>query len=48
MDDDGEERTKSKTMLRYFGLSISGDVAPLTEVGEDWRKSKSGVETNSC
>lgn len=33
LDDDGEERTKSKVMLRYFGLSISEETAPLTEVG---------------
>lgn len=33
LDDDGEERTKSKVMLRYFGLSISGETEPLTEVG---------------
>lgn len=33
LDNDGEERTKSKVMLRYFGLSISGETAPLTEVG---------------
>lgn len=50
LDDEGEERTKSKVMLRYFNLSTLGEIAPLTGAissGEDWKKSKSRVETNS-